>query len=132
MKRKSLNKFQYLTRWFLLFSVLIGIFFSSGEGVHLLPFPVTTESSKKGTYPFRAGSNKSYTLSVHNAGNHSFSLKSNTQKAAKDLASGVLFVNEIDKAEFLVFPGIRNYQTNPIFYPSEFLISPSDRAPPVI
>lgn len=127
-----LDRFQQIIRWFLLISVLSGIFFSSGEGVHLLPFPVSSDSSEKSSYPFGVKSYKSYTLSAHNQSSHSLLLKAKFQKNNKDYACGALRANEFSPVKF-VYPSLeQSHKEEGLFYTSSFLILPSDRAPPII
>jgi hypothetical protein len=133
MEKNVLDRFQQIIRWFLLFSVLTGIFFSNGEGIHLLPFPVSSESNEQSTYSFEAKSRKSYTLSARNQNNRSLLLKAKFQKDNnKDFSCGALSANEFSHVKIVRFSLKQNHKEEKLFYTSSFLIFPSDRAPPVI
>ncbi|CAN5336261.1 hypothetical protein BH20ACI2_BH20ACI2_18830 [soil metagenome] len=81
------RKPQVNVRWFLLICVLAGSFFSSGEGVQLLPFPDRDEPSEKGASDLAGGTHRSYTLSVHNLTSSKVSKANSPRKAPKEIVA---------------------------------------------
>lgn len=128
-----LNKFQIITRWFLIAGVLSGLFFSSGEGVQLLPFPSPlSAASEKNTFSFQNENCKSYSLSVHNSAAYSVVVKSKPQKNLKYLACANFFGNNLRPSKFFSAMVRRNNSEPAFFKPANLITSPSDRAPPAI
>lgn len=133
MRGSPPKNFQSAARLILLISVLSGIFFSSGEGVQLIPFPVETENGKQDSFPFQDGDVKSYALSVHNLTNHSLSFKSKTQKHAKEKSvcgtfyAGFAYDWKVVKRQ--IEP---TFQETMPFSASSHLNTLSDRAPPAV
>lgn len=131
MRRNALKGFRYITRWILLIGVITGIFFSSGEGIQLLPFPISPDNSEKGSFFLQAERGKSYTLSIRNFA-HSLSIKSKIQKNVKDLACSDLCANEFDVNRFFSFALKQNHLEIGFFYAYRFFNLSSSRAPPIV
>lgn len=109
--------------------VLTGIFFSGGEGLRLLPFgpssqDQTLERQRIGPDDFR-----SYSASVRTQGSHSIPLK---VRAQKDLTyfTGAVSVAFQRRAATSTLVSRRQFREIELSYSSNFLISPSGRAPP--
>lgn len=131
--RNVLNKIQIVTRWFLIAGVLSGLFFSSGEGVQLLPFPSPISAAfEKNKVSFQDENSKSYSLSVHNSAANSVVVKSKPQKNLKDLAGAKGFGDDLRQPKF-ISATVRQNNSQPAFFKTSNLITaPSDRAPPAI
>jgi hypothetical protein len=84
MKQGAISKFQSAVRWFLLISVIAAGFFSSGEGVQLLPFPDTRCRSERCPFDFNGTPDKSYAFSVHNLSITAAAKIGSQKKAKKD------------------------------------------------
>lgn len=132
MREKNLNRIQYAARLLMLIGVLTGILFSSGEGVQLLPFPVSPEKSEKNSYPVQNGNYKSYSLSTYNSSAHSVLLKIKSKKDIKAPFCGAIYRTECDHKESVQFVPAQGYKERAVFNTPGYLISPSDRAPPAI
>lgn len=133
MRRHLSNKISPVARWFVLIGVLSGIFFSSGEGLRLLPFPFTTENNQTRSSFENPKNLNSYNLSVHNFSRTLLELKSKLQKETKD--SFIIGNSDYRWSIFaknFQFQTNANFAENKSFYLSTFLISPSGRAPPAI
>lgn len=130
--RNVATNFQYLTRWFLLIGVMTGIFFSSGEGVQLFPFPVISDTTETNTIALRDESYKPYSLSLHNSAGFSVVLKAKVQKNLKHPAGADSFGNEFCPT-ISTHPPFRQISREITFPHSSILLtSASDRAPPII
>lgn len=121
----------YITRWFLLIGVLSGIFFSSGEGVQLMPFPASQSKNEKKSSFLEDEREKYYAFSVHNFTN-SLSIKSKVQKNIKDFDESKPDANEFRIEKLSVSQSERKYSRDACFYAVRFLNSPSNRAPPAL
>ncbi len=130
--RSVLNKIQIIARWFLIAGVLSGLFFSSGEGVQLMPFPSPSAAAEKNKISFQDGNSKSYSLSVHNSAANSVVVKSKPHKNLKDLACAKGFGNSLRPSKFFSATVRQNNSEPAFFKPSNLITSPSDRAPPVV
>jgi len=121
------------TRWILIFGLLIGLFFSGGEGIQLLPFPVAEGSNSKNTSSILEKNLKSYVLSVHNSSNHSPLLKSKFQKNANQYLPGGHSTFDWSSIRAKLFLQQENNREKPnLSHASVFLSSQSDRAPPTV
>ena len=133
MKKFASMTRQNCARWIFIFGVLVGLFFSSGEGVQLLPFPITESNNSKNTSSTLEKNLKSYALSVHNSGNHSPSLKSKFQKQDNQYpVRGHLTFDWSGIHAKLFLQSARNHEEANLSLASVFLSSQSDRAPPAI
>lgn len=133
MRRKFLIYFQPGIHWFLLISVLTGIFFSGGEGLQLFPFPVSVENKRLNTNYNQEFCNKSYAESTHNFTNHSFSNKTNLQKNLKnEIVLGSSATNCLLLKRFLAAFAKANQIRTQFFYSSNYYVSTPSRAPPKI
>lgn len=122
---------QNCTRWIFIFGVLAGLFFSGGEGIRLLPFPIAEAGNSKNTASILEKNLKSYAFSVHNFGNYSSLIKSKSQKHINQYLPGghLIFDWSNVRAIFHLQPARRREKAN-LSHASVFLSSPSDRAPP--
>jgi hypothetical protein len=133
-----MKKFASLTgqeggRWILIFSVLAGLFFSGGEGVHLLPFSIAEGNSSKNTHSVLERNLKSYALSVHNTGNHSPLFKSRFQRDINQHpASGYLIFDWSNNQANFCLRSTLNHQEASLFHSSVCLSSQPGRAPPAV
>ena len=120
-------------RWILMFGVLAGLLFSGGEGIHLLPFPITEDNNSKNTAPILEKNLKSYAFSVHNSGNSFPLLKSKFQKDTNQyLPDGhSIFDSSNVRAELSLQSARYREKANCSRF-SVFFNSPSDRAPPTV
>src|SRR5215203_4116315 len=84
----SIVRQNYCARRLFIFGVLAGLFFSSGEGIQLLPFPVAEGHNFKVTASVPEESSKSYAFSVFSSRNYSALLKSKSQKDTAQYLSG--------------------------------------------
>lgn len=120
-------------RWILILGVLAGLCFSSGEGVQLLPFPITESNNSENTSSNLEKNLKSYALSVHNSGNHSPSLKFKFQKQDnKYPVRGHLTFDWSSVRANLFLERARNRKEAYLSHAAVFLASKSDRAPPTV
>jgi len=127
------NNLLTTTRRFLIIGAMLGLFFSSGEGIHLLPFTAASTGDKENTVHFESGKSKSYSYSVHNSIAHLVQVKSKAQKNLKDFDSAGKFSGgEFQLPKFFGAIIGHSYHQPVFFNPSIFTASPSDRAPPVI
>jgi hypothetical protein len=133
MKQIALMTRQNCTCWIFLFSVLTGLFFSSGEGIQLFPFPIVEGNNSKNNFSIIEKNLKSYAFSVHNSGNHSSLIKSKFQKQInKYLAGGDLIFDWSNPYVTLCLQTRRYRVEASLLYASVFLSSQSDRAPPFV
>jgi hypothetical protein len=113
--------------------VLAGLFFSGGEGVQLLPFPIAEVDNSKNIAIALEKNLKSYALSVHNSGNYSPLPKFKFQKHTnQDAASGHLTFDWSNARANFYLQSARNREEANLSHLSVFLSSQSDRAPPII
>ncbi len=124
---------QNRVRWIFIFGVLAGLFFSGGEGIRLLPFPIAEGNNSKNTAFHSRKNLKSYAFSVHNSGNHSSLIKSTSQKDTNQYLLGghLTFDWSNIRGNFCLQPA-RNREKANLSHASVFLSSQSDRAPPKV
>ncbi len=124
---------QSCTRWIFIFGVLTGLFFSGGEGVQLLPFPIAEGNNSKNTSSVLEKNLKSYAFSVHNSGNHSTLLESKFQKdTSRFLPGGHLTFNWTGSGANFCLQSAHNREKADFSHVSLVLGSQSDRAPPTV
>jgi hypothetical protein len=133
MRRFASMTRQNCTRWIFIFSVLAGLFFSGGEGIQLLPFPIAEDNNSKNTSSTLETNLKSYAFSVHNSANHSTLLKSKFQKHANQYLAGGYFLPDWSNvhANFCL-QSAHNREETDFSHISLVLSSQSDRAPPTV
>jgi hypothetical protein len=131
MKRFVSMTRQNCTRRIFIFAVLVGLFFSGGEGVQLFPFPIAEGNNKKNTASLLDKNLKSYAYSVHNSGNHSPLFKSKFQKDTNQYLDGGHLGPDWSNARgnLCLQPAHHREDAN-LLHASVFLSSQSDRAPP--
>lgn len=131
MKIFPFKRRQNIARLILVIGLLAGLFFSGGEGIHLLPFPNAEGNISKNTASLHEKNLKSYAFSVHNSGNHLPTLQSKFQKHTNQyLQAGHLpFYWSNLQANFYSTAARRREEIN---FSNLFIISGalSDRAPP--
>ena len=71
---------QNCARWILIFGLLAGLFFSGGEGIQLLPFPVSERGNSEIDVSVRDDNSKSYAFTVFSSRSFSTLLKAKFQK----------------------------------------------------
>lgn len=119
-------------RWFILIGVLSGLFFSSSEGIRLMPFPdAAVHAEEKSSYLGQEQNN--YNFSVSRFGTHSFESKPLFQKHLSRYPAG----NVPNRFNFTVtgkiyFLNFSAFDQDGTFYSSVLLNSPSDRGPPKV
>lgn len=121
-----------MNRWLLLIGVLTGLFFSSGEGIHLLPFPEAPAQASQKTIPCRNETYIAYSFSVHNAAVYSAKAKSKVQKDFKDPACVDVLSSKFQPVKFRNAPAALPHSGQGFSAIPIFLTSPSDRGPPII
>lgn len=132
---KVLPNLRLIPRRVLLLGVMVGLFFSSGEGIRLLPFSAAaSEKAKENSTKLELGTAKFYSYSVHNTGSHSSVAKNKVQKNSRDLDR---FVSNNYENNLSLFKGFAEVITQNYFQPvflDDSLITaiPSDRAPPLV
>jgi hypothetical protein len=117
-------------RMILLISVMTGIFFSCGEGIQLLPFPVLTVNTEKYSNSVYQEKISPYSFSVHNVGGNFTFLKNKLSKI-KDLFCHS-FIKDFwqpTKNRFSSLAVFSVFQT--FLKTTKFLPDVSDRAPPL-
>lgn len=82
MKEIVFNIGKRKARWIVLFSLLIGLLFSSGEGIRLFPFPSVSTADQKQSL-LTGKSVQSYNLSTHGLSQQSLYQTGKLQKAFK-------------------------------------------------
>ena len=133
MKRFPSMTRQNCLRWIFIFGVLSGLFFSSGEGIQLLPFPIGESTDSKNTTSALEKNLKSYALSVHNSSSHSALLKSKFQKHVNQyLPGGNLIFDWSNACANLGLQSRFHCQEANLSHSAIFLILQSDRAPPTV
>ena len=131
MRKESLKTLRHLTRWIILCGVLTGIFFSSGEGLQLMPFPDSPVGAGKSASRMRDEREKFYSFSVHSFP-LSLSLKSKVQKGSDHFVCSNACASEFEIAGFLISQPAASPFERPFFYASPSFLIPSGRAPPAI
>ncbi len=133
MKKFAFMTRQNYTRWIFIFVVLTGLFFSGGEGVQLLPFPIAEGNNSKNTASILVKNPKAYAFSVHNSGNHSSLLESKFQKDTNQyLPGGHLTFDWSNVRATFCLQSARNREEADFSHNSLVLGSQSDRAPPAV
>ena len=124
---------QNSTRWILIFGVMIGLFFSGGEGVQLFPFPISESVTSKNAASVLKKNLKSYAYSIHNSGSHSTLFKSKLQKQTNHYLpeENSTFNWSNFRANFCLQSAHDRREAN-LSHTSVFLSSPSDRGPPTV
>ena len=127
------NAWQNHTRWILIFGLLAGLFFSSGEGIQLFPFPIAEGDSSKNTASIDVNNQKFYAFSVHNSSCHLPTLQSKFQKQANQyLPVGRLTVGWSNFQANFCLTSARQREEADFSRASLVLGSLSDRAPPAV
>lgn len=132
---RVLPNLKLIVRRILLLGVMVGLFFSSGEGIQLLPFSTpNSEIVKENSAKLELGTAKFYSYSVHNAGSHSFVAKNKAQKNSRDLDRFVSNNYENNLSLFKGFAEVitQNYSQAVFLKNSLITAIPSDRAPPLV
>ena len=125
------NAWQNYTRWILIFGLLAGLFFSSGEGIQLFPFPIAEGDSSKNTASIDVNNQKFYAFSVHNSGVHLPTLQSKSQKQTNQyLHVGRLSVGWSNFPANFCLPSAHKREEADFSRTSLVSDSQSDRAPP--
>ncbi len=133
MKLFPFKIWQNYVRLILLFGLLAGLFFSSGEGVQLFTFPIAEGDSSKNTASIDVNNQKFYTFSVHNSGGHSPTLQSKSQKQTNQyLHVGRLTVGWSNFQANFCLTSARQREEADFSRASLVLGSLSDRAPPAV
>ncbi|HEY0457886.1 MAG TPA: hypothetical protein VGC97_01970 [Pyrinomonadaceae bacterium] len=125
---------QNCARWLFIFGVLAGLFFSSGEGIQLLPFPVAEGANLKVNASVPEVNSKSYAFSVFSSRNYSALLKAKFQKDISQYLSGEsLTFERSDARAKRRLPAAQIWRQSNLL-PRGSLVpnSRSKRAPPVI
>ncbi len=95
MRTFTFRRRQNGARWLLIYGVLVGLLFSSGEGIQLMPFPVSTGSKvSRLTASSREENSKSYAFTVFNSRNSFALLKAKFQKDPDQSLPGERFTPE--------------------------------------
>ena len=129
MKRIELNPIPCPVRCLLLVGILTGIFFSSGEGVRLLPFPEPLANPEKHS-SIKTRKAGTYNFSVHNSTNlHSKTLK--TQRNLKcEIGCAFYSLRESRPADFSALASIQIEEQAQGANSFGFLDSSFNRGPP--
>ena len=119
--------------WVILFSLMTGLLFSSGEGIRLFPFPVSNNGDVKSSQSFFGKNSSFYNPSTHHSGSSLLKLKTKNQKTlAKILTGETHQLSPLDVVKSFN-PRLREVSgVSTLAYKSVHLISLSDRAPPPI
>ena len=125
-----LKKFRYVLRWLLITIVITGIFFSNGEGIQLLPFPVSPDKNEKSSF-LQDEESKSYTISARKF-SHSRPIKTKIQKNTKDFSCLGLCANQFDGEKFFISQFEQNHPKTVFIYSSRILHTYSTRGPPLV
>ena len=131
MKQGAFSKFQLSVRWFLLISVIASSFFSSGEGVQLLPFPDSDRGGENGPRDINGTPDKSYAFSVHNLTITAAAKISSQKKVKKDASvesSATTHLAHVVDPDLIRQRGIFARRSSFLSEPDVLL--PSGRAPP--
>jgi hypothetical protein len=124
------GKFQFITRWIVMTGVLTGLFFSSGEGLQLLPFP---PSPDKSSVHFENGKSKPYSLSVHNFGAQQTFIKNKVQKNQKKIFDfDGICGSKLKPSKFSFSANVKIRRESDFYIAHRLNAAPSDRAPPVL
>lgn len=132
---------QKRARWVLIFGLLAGLFFSGGEGIRLMPFPVSEIDNSKIAETSNAGigvsaleeNSKSYAFSVFSSRSFSAFLKAKFQKNTNQYLSGEHYTFERRESRANFSPRFA-CQRQEADFPrvSPFTESQPGRAPPAI
>lgn len=128
MDKRAKSQPLYLTRWLILAGVMVGLFFSSGEGLQLLPFVDYDEGAYHGQGIDR-NDVRSYAAANRNQSGQSTPLKFRAQKDLKHFTGASPLSVEARPVAAVVYTA-RQHREDQLSYSSNFLISPSGRAPP--
>lgn len=124
---------QTQARWILIYGVLIGLFFSGGEGIRLMPFPEAEGRVSRINASAADKNSKSYAFSVFNSRSAYTLLKSKFQKDPHQNLPGDYSLFERPDARPAFRPlQISNLQENDLPRLSTVSDSRSNRAPPAI
>jgi len=111
---------------------MAGLFFSSGEGIQLLPFPATPAQTEKNSAPRPDEKYKVYSFSVHNSAIHKSAVKTKIQKKFNHPdCSGTIYCH-LFPVKLIYSPDPKIYFAPKFFSTSIFPASSSNRAPPAI
>ncbi len=132
--RSMLNRLSKTAHWVLLFSVMAGSFFSSGEGIQPLPFPEIDPhhdlNKDEASSKTLGRPNRSYTLSVHHP--TQLSNAGAQKKAKKDPAFGYSGMFALLENAILVLSPRHYMPQNNLDVTEHFVSDPSDRGPPIL
>ncbi len=133
MRRFASMTRQNRIRWIFIFGVLAGLFFSGGEGIQLLPFPIAEDDNSKNITSILEKNLKSYALSVHNSSNYFPLPKSKSHKHTNQYLPGgyLTFAWSSIRANFCLQRASNREEAN-LSHASVFLSSQSNRAPPTV
>ena len=133
MKRFAFTIKQKCIRLIFIFGVLAGLFFSGGEGVHLLPFPNAEDTNSRNSAAILEKNPKLYALAMQNSGICTLLLKSNSQRQFyRPTAGGYLVFDSLHaRADNCLAPA---HNREKAYFLSLLLVSGSlsDRAPPAV
>ncbi len=132
MRRVLYKNWEQSIYWIILFSLMTGLLFSNGEGVRLLPFPVSNESEAESSQAFLGKKTGFYNPSTHNSSSSLLKLNTKDQKSVKHLTEEPSSLSRLDVIESLNLRLNEVSGTSAVLYKSAHLISLSDRAPPLI
>ena len=124
---------QNCARWILIFGLLAGLFFSGGEGIQLLPFPVSERGNSEIDVSVRDDNSKSYAFTVFSSRSFSTLLKAKFQKDTNQYLAGESLI--FDRSEIganFRLRRVRNNREANLRHVSLFTTSRSNRAPPSI
>lgn len=129
-----MNNLRPVTRWLLIAGVMVGLFFSGGEGIRLLPFPAVSAAGEAAPPKLENGKSNSYSYTVRNSAAHSFAIKFKEQKNPKffESAGPGRIGGDHQPLELVVTASRQNYRQPAFFNYSPVTAVPSDRAPPAI
>jgi hypothetical protein len=132
--RNFSNNFRLTVCRILIIGVVIGLFFSSGEGRQLFPFPTTADTTKENTFEIKNGKSKFYSYSVRNSSSQTIAVKYKGQKNFKQSDCGGIgyAANEYEPPKFIRVVSLQNYSQNIFFNFPLYRAIPSDRAPPIV
>jgi hypothetical protein len=133
MKRFASATRKSCARWIFIFGVLAGLFFSGGEGIQLLPFPVIEANNSKNTSFILESNSKSYAFTVFSSGNYSTLFKSKFQKHANQHLSGANpTFSRLDAGANFCRQAAQIRQEANLLHLAAVADSQSNRAPPAI
>ena len=124
---------QNSARWIFIFGLFAGLFFSSGEGIQLMPFPVSEHGGAARNVSISEENSKSYAFSVFNSRAFSALLKAKFQKVSNPYLSGERFSTEYSERNANFCPdATQKYRRSSFLHASPAADSRSNRAPPAI